>query len=108
MNWKSLLLGLMILGIVFAQTGAGDEQKIKNTLDAVKRILCDVFPIAIMLGVVSAAILYTVGQMTPADVRARMNQWANGLIIGTIAAGLIYVVVPWILNQLTGQNFSCH
>jgi hypothetical protein len=62
-----------------------------------------------MLMVVSAAAVYSIGQIMGAETRARASVWATSMFNGAIIAALIYLLVPYVLNQmLAGKvNVQC-
>ena len=73
--------------------------------------LCDgltsLLPIAAMLGIVLAGVIYAAGQMMGAETRARANVWATAALTGALIAILIAVVGPAVLNTMySGVNCS--
>ena len=61
----------------------------KNTMGAVFLVL-----------IILAAIVYAGGQLLGAETRARANVWATAMFTGAIIGGLIYLIVPALLDQL--------
>ena len=56
--------------------------------------------VAMMLMVVSSAVVYSVGQTMGAETRARASVWATSMFNGAIIAALMYIIVPWMLNEM--------
>ena len=72
--------------------------------------LTGVLPVASMLMVIGAGVVYAAGQMMGAETRARANTWATAMLVGALIGILIVVVAPSILKILYPQqagNFSC-
>jgi hypothetical protein len=61
-------------------------------------------PIAAMLMVVLAGVIYAGGQIMGAETRARANVWATACLTGALIAILIVVVAPPVLNAIYGQS----
>ena len=53
-----------------------------------------------MFMVVSASLVYAVGQVMGAETRARASVWATSMFNGAIIAALIYLLVPFVLEVL--------
>ena len=66
-----------------------------------------ILPIAAMLMVVLAGVLYAAGQVMGAETRARANVWATACLTGALMAVLIYIVSPPVLSSVYGQTASC-
>jgi hypothetical protein len=61
-------------------------------------------PVAAMLMVVLAGVIYAGGQIMGAETRARANVWATACLTGALIAILIVVVAPPVLNAIYGQS----
>jgi hypothetical protein len=95
-------------------TGTGsisvDSSKISGALLGLCQTVKSLLGVAMMLMVVSAAIVYSLGQVMGAETRARASVWATSMFNGAIIAALIYLIVPWVLNQMllnSGVTVTC-
>ena len=112
---RRLFIGLLMLavlvGTVYAQVGGGETQgKLTMLITSLQTLICQILPMIMLLAVLLAALIYAAGQLAPADMRARFGQWASGLIVGAITAGVIYIVLPYILQMLVPnvqQSLAC-
>ena len=69
--------------------------------------LNNLLPIAAMLAIVLAGVIYAAGQMMGAETRARANVWATAALTGALIAIMIAVVAPAVLNTIySGQAGS--
>ena len=66
-----------------------------------------ILPVAAMLMVVLAGVLYAAGQVMGAETRARANVWATAALTGALMAVLIVVISPPVLSSVYGQTASC-
>jgi hypothetical protein len=65
-------------------------------------------PVAAMLMVVLAGVIYAGGQIMGAETRARANVWATACLTGALIAILIVVVAPPVLNAISPSGgISC-
>ena len=65
-------------------------------------------PVAAMLMIILAGVIYAAGQMMGAETRARANVWATAALTGALIAILIAVVAPAVLNTINGgQLITC-
>ena len=62
-----------------------------------------IVPIAAMLMIFGAAVLYAIGQLMGAETRARANVWATAMFTGAIIGILIVVITPSMLNYIYGS-----
>ncbi len=81
-----------------------DSVKIKAALLGLCTTIKDMLGVGMMLMIVSAAIVYSVGQVMGAETRARASVWATSMFNGAIIAALIYLIVPWMLNKMLEQS----
>jgi hypothetical protein len=87
-----------------------DSSKISGALLGLCQTVKSLLGVAMMLMVVSAAIVYSLGQVMGAETRARASVWATSMFNGAIIAALIYLIVPWVLNQMllnSGVTVTC-
>ena len=61
-------------------------------------------PVAAMLMVLLAAVIYATGQMMGAETRARANVWATSCLTGALIGILISVIAPAVLQTINGGN----
>ena len=92
-----LIFTLAFFGMAYAQTS-----QLKDALSALCTSVHDLVPIAAMLMVLLAAVIYATGQMMGAETRARANVWATAALVGAIIAILIVVIAPPVLKILYG------
>ena len=62
--------------------------------------LTNLLPVAAMLIVVFAGVIYAAGQMMGAETRARANVWATAALVGALMAILIVVVAKPVLREI--------
>ncbi|MBS3067135.1 hypothetical protein J4450_00410 [Candidatus Micrarchaeota archaeon] len=103
-----LVVFLLIIGTSFAQYSECGiyapgtiSQDMCNTMHTFRSFLGP----SIMLLILSAAVLYTLGQSFGAETRAKATIWAENLAIAAFIAIIIYVVFTEqnIVNLLTGK-----
>jgi len=91
---------LLVLGAVLMAASP-----LQSTLDAAKTLCCglkQLLPVAAMLMIVLAGVIYAAGQMMGAETRARANVWATAALTGALIAVLIYAIAPSVLNTMYG------
>jgi hypothetical protein len=64
-------------------------------------------PVAAMLMVMFASVVYATGQMMGAETRARANVWATSALTGALIGILISVVAPAVLGMIANQAIEC-
>ena|SRR3989338_5091084 len=106
MNKKMLLFGLFVLaGALFAQ---GVLSSTSNALLQLCLGIKGLLPVAAMLMIVLAGVIYAAGQIMGAETRARANVWATACLTGALIAVLIAVIAPAVLNTInTGSSITC-
>ncbi len=62
--------------------------------------LTQMLPIAAMLMIILAGVIYAAGQMMGAETRARTNVWATAALTGALMAILIAVVAPAVIGTI--------
>jgi len=102
MNKKMLLLGLLALaGFAFATDAlSGTSAALSALCNGVKGLL----PVAAMLMIVLAGVIYAAGQLMGAETRARANVWATACLTGALIAVLIAVIAPAVLQTIYGTD----
>ena len=107
MRKATMLLGLAALSAAaFAGTTI---QGISNLTDAVSALCCgltSMLPVAAMLMIVIAGVIYAAGQVMGAETRARANVWATAALTGALIGIMIYAVAPGVLQVIYGGNGS--
>ena len=97
---KAMLLGIAVLSAAaFADTTT--LQGISNVTAAVSALCCgltSLLPVAAMLMIVIAGVIYAAGQVMGAETRARANVWATAALTGALIGILIYAVAPGVLG----------
>ena len=105
-NSKSMLLALLLVsGIAFAQ--ASPTSQLQLALSQLCQGLSQLVPVAAMLMVLLAAVIYATGQMMGAETRARANVWATSCLTGSLIGILISVIAPSVLGTISGHNIQC-
>jgi len=93
----------VLASTVFAMSG------LDNVLDAVNELcmgLKSMLPVAAMLMIILAGVIYAAGQMMGAETRARANVWATAALTGALIAILIVVIAPSVLSTIYGTEWS--
>jgi len=103
-----MLLGLAVLtAATFAQTGTTLQgiSSINAAVSALCQGLTSMLPVAAMLMIVIAGIIYAAGQVMGAETRARANVWATAALTGALVGIMIYAVAPGVLQVIyNGQG----
>ncbi len=105
-----LILGLM--AFAFASNtlpSTGPLTSVYKSINNLCYSLVTLLPVASMLMVVVAGVIYAAGQIMGAETRARANVWATAALTGALIGVLIYAVAPSVLKTIygTGQEVSC-
>ncbi len=100
---KATLFGLAILAIsamVMAQSTLSGIGSVTNAVRALCGGLTSLLPVAAMLMIVIAGVIYAAGQVMGAETRARANVWATSALVGALIGIMIYAVAPGVLNMI--------
>jgi hypothetical protein len=89
-------LWLLLVALVFSQTESG----LKNALCNVYLTLKDLLPPAFLVAIIGAGFIYAIGQILPAEMRAKATSWAANIVVYTVIAALVIVVIPWLVMQI--------
>ncbi|MEM4633765.1 MAG: hypothetical protein QW275_01285 [Candidatus Anstonellaceae archaeon] len=81
--------------------------KLQEALSELCRGLSTLVPIAAMLMILLASVIYATGQMMGAETRARANVWATSCLTGALIGILISVVAPAVLHTISGTTITC-
>jgi hypothetical protein len=111
---KKLAILAIVLGVMaslsFASSGLSN---VSSAIADLCRGLTCMLPVAAMLMIILAGVLYAAGQMMGAETRARSNVWATAALTGALIAILIAVIAPSVLamiyfgNSTTALTASC-
>ncbi|MCX8197619.1 MAG: hypothetical protein N3F07_00265 [Candidatus Micrarchaeota archaeon] len=74
---------------------------------AIQDLCCELkglLPVASMLMIVVAGVIYAAGQIMGAETRARANVWATAALVGALIGVLIYAVAPPVLDTIYSQS----
>ncbi len=99
-----LLAFAVVGGMLFATVNP-----LSNVNEAVNTLckgLKSLLPIAAMMAIVLAGVIYAAGQMMGAETRARANVWATAALTGALIAILMAVVAPAVLGMIYGSSWS--
>ncbi|MFA6214342.1 MAG: hypothetical protein WC717_03625 [Candidatus Micrarchaeia archaeon] len=92
----------LLAGFAFAATDPTSQ--LKAALSALCIGLRDMVPVAAMLMILLASVIYATGQMMGAETRARANVWATSALTGAIIGILISVIAPSVLQIIAGPT----
>ena len=99
---------LVLAASVFAATSL--LTSVTSAMSALCSGLTQMLPVAAMLMVILAGVIYASGQMMGAETRARTNVWATAALTGALMAILIAVVAPSVIQTIYspgGTNIRC-
>jgi hypothetical protein len=105
--YYTLIFTLLFFGAMFA--AAAPTDKLKSALKELCIGLKNLVPIAAMLMVLLAAVIYATGQMMGAETRARANVWATSCLTGALIGIIIASVAPAVLTIMAppGTTIDC-
>ena len=113
-NKTSTLLSfilVLLVGLSFAQMPLpGGTNPTSQLLEAMQNLcsaLNGLVPVAAILMVMFASVVYATGQMMGAETRARANVWATSALTGALIGILISVVAPAVLGVIAGNTIDC-
>jgi len=104
-----ILLALALaVSLVTAQSLLGNSTSgLNGAMIQLCKDLGTLLPVAAMLMVVFAGVIYASGQMMGAETRARANVWATAALTGALIAILIVVVAQPVLDAISPENVNC-
>ena len=91
----------LFAGFAFADS---PTSQLKNALGSLCYGLSQMVPVAAMLMVLLASVIYATGQMMGAETRARANVWATSALTGALIGILISVIAPSVLQIIAGGS----
>jgi uncharacterized membrane protein len=105
-------MGMFVLAVLGASAIAvAASSPLSNVSTAIQDLcggLTSLLPVAAMLMIVIAGVIYAAGQVMGAETRARANVWATAALTGALIAVLIYAIAPSVLATIYGaDSFSC-
>ena len=99
-----ILVVLVLAASVFAISGISS---VTSAMSSLCTGLTTMLPVAAMMMIILAGVIYAAGQMMGAETRARTNVWATAALTGALMAILIAVVAPSVLNMIySSSTFS--
>ena len=105
MKFGKAMLFVFTLSLLASFAFAVDPtSQLKNALSALCSGLYTMVPVAAMLMVLLASVIYATGQMMGAETRARANVWATSALTGALIGILIYAVAPSVLQTIYGGS----
>ena len=105
MNKTYVFLAFVVLAGALVAQGS----MLSSTTTAIKDLckgIRDLLPVAAMLMIVLAGVIYAAGQIMGAETRARANVWATACLTGALIAVLIAAVAPPMLSMVYGSGIS--
>ncbi|MFA6908227.1 MAG: hypothetical protein WC263_05365 [Candidatus Micrarchaeia archaeon] len=97
-----VVMAALVASVFATSLLTGLTQSINDLCVGLKSML----PIAAMLMIILAGVIYAAGQMMGAETRARANVWATAALTGALIAILIAVVAPAVLSSIYGASWS--
>jgi len=94
-----VVMAALVASVFAANSGlTGVKDAMSNLCTGLNSML----PVAAMLMIILAGVIYASGQMMGAETRARANVWATACLTGALIAILITVVAPSVLTSING------
>ena len=98
------VLAMLSIGLLSAATGV---ESVALAMGQLCQGIKSLIPVASMLMLVIAAVIYAAGQMMGAETRARANVWATAALVGALIGVLIVAIAPAVLETIyPGVNQS--
>lgn len=100
-------IGLVLIALLAFAAVVSAADVLTTVNSAMVQLCCSVkklLPVAAMLMIVIAGVIYAAGQMMGAETRARANVWATAALTGAIIAILIVVIAPAVLDLMFGTT----
>ena len=102
MKFGKAMLFAFMFSLLASFAFAGPTDQLKTALSQLCQGLSQMVPVAAMLMVLLASVIYATGQMMGAETRARANVWATSALTGAIIGILISVIAPAVLQTIAG------
>ena len=101
---------LIAFALAITLVSAGTQGTMLTGLTSAINDLCNslrsLLPVAAMLMIMIAGVIYASGQVMGAETRARANVWATAALTGALIAILIVVIAPPVLGAIYGSSWS--
>ena len=100
-------LGILVVLAVLMSSVFAAVSGLSQVTSAMSQLctgLTQMLPVAAMLMIILAGVIYAAGQMMGAETRARANVWATACLTGALMAILISVVAPSVIQMIYGTN----
>ena len=94
------LFAILVCASVAFAAGISGLSKVSSAISDLCTGLTQMLPVAAMMMIILAGVIYAAGQMMGAETRARTNVWATAALTGALMAILIAVVAPSVLNMI--------
>ena len=99
---------LIVLAIAATLVSAASTMSGISNVSSAMSSLCgslrSLLPVAAMLMIMIAGVIYASGQVMGAETRARANVWATAALTGALIAILIVVIAPPVLQAVNGNQ----
>ncbi len=108
MRPKSVFTLFITLCIIWLSgLASADINDVTNAISILCTGINNLLPVASMLMILIAAVVYAAGQVMGAETRARANVWATVCITGALCGMLISSITPSVLQTIYGSTVSC-
>jgi hypothetical protein len=105
MGKLAIIIALALAVTLAGATGLSGLSGLQGGVQSLCSSLRSLLPVAAMLMIIVAGVIYASGQIMGAETRARANVWATAALTGALIAILIVVVAPPVLNAIyAGQG----
>ena len=95
----AFVLSMFLVSVANAQSSA-----LSTALSELCVSVNGLVPVAAMLMVLLASVIYAAGQMMGAETRARANVWATSCLTGAIVGILIATIAPQVLKIMNNNS----
>ena len=99
---RAFLLAFAFSLLIGVAVASPPTEGLRTALSQLCTGLSQLVPVAAMLMVLLAAVIYSTGQMMGAETRARANVWATSALTGALIGILISVIAPSVLQLISG------
>jgi hypothetical protein len=101
MNYvKVLMLSMTFLALLGVLSAAAGVENLKVATYCLYTQVKGILAVGMLLLVVLAAIVYSIGQVLGAETRARASVWATAMFVGAIIGAIIFIILPYVLQLL--------
>ncbi len=94
---------LMAMSLIFAQGTEDATQRFTGVFCDLYNFLKSILPVAVVVVIILAGIVFALGQVLGAETRARANVWATNMLIMAIIGVVVVILVPWLIDQLVPE-----